>query len=183
VQTTHGLQTWAGAADDVQRQKSPTTLPRQAIYGDAVRRDIAPRTVPRTRLVQNSKPSATNGERQRTRQLHAVLERNPKRGRGSDGEYQEPTTTAASQGDIGTPAENDSAPKSCQRWGMKITTRPLFAQGLKRRDALHHHHPGSQCGLRMCLVCLYLLKYHIFWRVYDVEHAHAHAHAHTCICG
>ena len=69
--------------------------------------------------------------------------------------------------------------KPCQRWGVKITTRPLFAQGLKRRDPLHHHHPGRQWGLRMCLVCLYLLEYHIFWRVYDVEHAHANAHTHT----
>jgi hypothetical protein len=49
--------------------------------------------------------------------------------------------------------------KPCQRWGVKITTRPLFAQGLKRRDPLHHHHPGRQCGLRMCSVCLYLLEY------------------------
>ena len=42
VQTTHGLQTRTGAADEVQRQKSPTTPPRQAIHGDLVRRDIAP---------------------------------------------------------------------------------------------------------------------------------------------
>ena len=40
--------------------------------------------------------------------------------------------------------------KPCLRWGMKITTRPLFAQGLKRRDPLHHHDPGQRCGLRMC---------------------------------
>ena len=32
----------------------------------------------------------------------------------------------------------------------------VFAQGLKRRDPLHHHHPKCQCGLRMCLVYLYL---------------------------
>jgi len=41
VQTTHGLQTRAGAADEMQRQKSPTTPPRQAIHGDLVRRDTA----------------------------------------------------------------------------------------------------------------------------------------------
>jgi hypothetical protein len=41
VQTTHGLQTWTGAADEVQRQKSPTTPPRQAIHGDIVRRDTS----------------------------------------------------------------------------------------------------------------------------------------------
>jgi hypothetical protein len=46
--------------------------------------------------------------------------------------------------------------KPYQRWGMKITTRPFFVQGLKRRDPLHHHHPKCQCGLRMCLVYLYL---------------------------
>ena len=40
----------------------------------------------------------------------AVLERNPKRGRGSDDEYKEPTTMPASQGDIDTSAENDSTP-------------------------------------------------------------------------
>ena len=34
---------------------------------------------------------------------------------------------------------------------------PVFAQGLKRRDPLHHHHPGRQCGRRVCLVYLYLL--------------------------
>jgi hypothetical protein len=39
VQTTHGLQTRAGAADEVHRPKSPTTPLRQAIYGDLVRRD------------------------------------------------------------------------------------------------------------------------------------------------
>ena len=47
--------------------------------------------------------------------------------------------------------------KPYQRWGMKITTRPFFAQGLKRHDPLHRHHPERQCGLRMCLVYLYLL--------------------------
>jgi hypothetical protein len=47
--------------------------------------------------------------------------------------------------------------KPCLRWGMKITTRPLFAQGLKRRDPLHHHHPGQRCGRRVCLVYLYIL--------------------------
>jgi hypothetical protein len=46
--------------------------------------------------------------------------------------------------------------KPCLRWGMKITTRPLFAQGLKRLDPLHHHDPGQRCGRRMCLVYLYL---------------------------
>ena len=30
-------------------------------------------------------------------------------------------------------------------------------QGLKRRDPLQQHHPKRQCGLRMCLVYLYLL--------------------------
>jgi hypothetical protein len=106
-----GLQTRAGAADEVQRQKSPTTPPRQAIHCDLVRRDtIALRTEPGTPLVQNSSPSATNGERHLTRPLDAVLEKNPKRGRGSDGEHKEPTTIAASQGDIGTSAENDYAP-------------------------------------------------------------------------
>ena len=38
AQTTHGLQTRAGEADEVQRQKSPTTPPRQTIHGDLVRR-------------------------------------------------------------------------------------------------------------------------------------------------
>ena len=33
----------------------------------------------------------------------------------------------------------------------------VFAQGLKCRDPLHRHHPKRQCGLRMCLVYLYLL--------------------------
>jgi len=49
--------------------------------------------------------------------------------------------------------------KPCQRWGMKSMTRPprlIFAQGLKRRDPLQQHHPKCQCGLRMCLVYLYL---------------------------
>ena len=41
VRTTHGLQTRAGATDEVQRQKSPTTPPRQAIHGDIVRRDTS----------------------------------------------------------------------------------------------------------------------------------------------
>jgi len=48
--------------------------------------------------------------------------------------------------------------KPCQRWGMKSLTRPLrpiFAQGLKHRDSLRHH-PKRQCGLRMCLMYLYL---------------------------
>ena len=40
----------------------------------------------------------TDGERQLTRPLDAVLERNPKRGRRSDGEYEVPNTTAAPQG-------------------------------------------------------------------------------------
>jgi hypothetical protein len=39
VQTTHGLQSRAGEADEVQRQKSPTTPPSQTIHGDLVRRD------------------------------------------------------------------------------------------------------------------------------------------------
>ena len=39
---------------------------------------------------------------------------------------------------------------------MKITTRPLFAQGLKRRDPIQHHDPGQRCGRRVCLVYLYL---------------------------
>jgi len=47
--------------------------------------------------------------------------------------------------------------KPYRRWGMTITTRPFFGQGLKRRDPLHQHHPGRQCGLRICLVYLYLL--------------------------
>ena len=48
--------------------------------------------------------------------------------------------------------------KPCQRWSMKSLTRlprPILAQGLKRRDPLRHH-PKRQCGLRMCLVYLYL---------------------------
>ena len=48
--------------------------------------------------------------------------------------------------------------KPCQRWGMKSLTRPprpFFAQGLKHRDSFRHH-PKRQCGLRMCLVYLYL---------------------------
>jgi hypothetical protein len=46
-QTTHDLQTWVGSLDEVQMQKSPTTPPRQATYGDLVRRDtIALRTEP-----------------------------------------------------------------------------------------------------------------------------------------
>ena len=50
----YGLQTWSGAADEVQRQKSPTTPPRQATYGDLVRRDTtALRTEPGTPLVQD----------------------------------------------------------------------------------------------------------------------------------
>ena len=93
-----GLQTRAGAADEVQRQKSPTTPPRQATYGDLVRRDtIALRTEPGT------------PPRQR-QQTVAFLERNPKRVRGSDGEYEEPITTAASREDIGTSAEHDYDP-------------------------------------------------------------------------
>ena len=47
--------------------------------------------------------------------------------------------------------------KPYQPWGMKSTTRPFCAQGLKRRDPLQQHHPKRQCGLRMCLVYLYLL--------------------------
>ena len=46
--------------------------------------------------------------------------------------------------------------RPCQRWGMKSTTRPFCVQGLKRRDPLQQHHPKRQCGLRMCLVYLYL---------------------------
>ena len=49
--------------------------------------------------------------------------------------------------------------KPCQRWSMKSLARlprPSFAQGLKRRDPLRHH-PKRQCGLRICLVYLYLL--------------------------
>ena len=49
--------------------------------------------------------------------------------------------------------------KPCQRWSMKSLTTPprlIFAQGLKRRDPLQRHHPKRQCGLRMCLVYLYL---------------------------
>jgi hypothetical protein len=73
VQTTHGLQTRAGSADEVLSQKSQTTPPRQAIYGDLVRRDtIAPRK-PGTPLVQNSSPSATNEERQLSCPLDAVI--------------------------------------------------------------------------------------------------------------
>jgi len=48
--------------------------------------------------------------------------------------------------------------KPCQRWSMKSLTRlprPIFDQGLKRRDSLRHH-PKRQFGLRMCLVYLYL---------------------------
>ena len=41
MQTTHGLQSRSGSANEVQRQKSPTTPPRQTIHGDLVRRDTA----------------------------------------------------------------------------------------------------------------------------------------------
>jgi hypothetical protein len=58
---------------------------------------------------RSGSPSATNGERQLTRPLDEVLERNAKRGRGSDGEDKDPTTMAASQRDIGTSAEKDYA--------------------------------------------------------------------------
>jgi hypothetical protein len=43
-------------------------------------------------------PSATTGERQLTRPLHVILERNPKRARESDGKFEEPKSTAAPQG-------------------------------------------------------------------------------------
>jgi hypothetical protein len=49
--------------------------------------------------------------------------------------------------------------KPCQRWSMKSLTRlprPILVQGLKRRVPLRHH-PKRQCGLRICLVYLYLL--------------------------
>ena len=48
--------------------------------------------------------------------------------------------------------------KLCQRWSMKSLTTPprLIAQGLKRRVPLQRHHPKRQCGLRICLVYLYL---------------------------
>ena len=36
-----------------------------------------------------------------------MLERDPKRKRGSDGEYEEPTRTATPQGDLGTSAQDD----------------------------------------------------------------------------
>ena len=82
----------------MQRQKSPTTPPRQATYGDLVRRDT---TALRT------EPGTPPRQRQQT---VAFLERNPKRVRGSDGEYEEPITTAASREDIGTSAEHDYDP-------------------------------------------------------------------------
>jgi hypothetical protein len=53
MQTTHGLQSRSGSANEVQRQKSPTTPPGQAIYDDLVHRDtITPRTEPETRSRQ-----------------------------------------------------------------------------------------------------------------------------------
>jgi hypothetical protein len=98
MRTTYGLQSRAGAANEVQRQKSPTTPPRQAIYHDRVRRDtIAPRTEPGTPSRQRQ-PAVT------------FRDRNPKRVRESDGEYEEPITTAASQEDIDTLAEHDNDP-------------------------------------------------------------------------
>ena len=49
TQTTHGIQTRAGVADEVQRQKSPTTPQGQTIYDDLVRRvTTTPRTQPET---------------------------------------------------------------------------------------------------------------------------------------
>jgi len=36
------------------------------------------------------------------------------------------------------------------------TAEAAFAQGLKRSDILQRHHPKRQCGLRICLVYLYL---------------------------
>jgi hypothetical protein len=51
------------------------------------------------------------------------------------------------------------ATRRCGVRCMKITTRRLFAQGLKRRDPLHHQHPGRQCDRRVCLVYLYLFEY------------------------
>ena len=44
-------------------------------------------------------PSATTGERQLLRPLDVILEKNPKRARESDGEYEEPNTTTTPQGD------------------------------------------------------------------------------------
>ena len=82
----------------MQRQKSPTTPPRQATYGDLVRKDT---------IALRTEPGTPPGQRQ---QSVAFLQRNPKRVRGSDGEYEEPITTAASQEDIGTSAENDYDP-------------------------------------------------------------------------
>jgi hypothetical protein len=115
VQTTHGLQTRARTTDEVQRHKSLTIPPRQAIYDDLIRRDtIAPRT----------EPGTPPGQRQ---QAVAFLERNPQRVRGSDGEYEEPITTAVSQEDIGTLAENDYHPIFGIRVGrdtFALTTEP-----------------------------------------------------------
>jgi hypothetical protein len=68
------------------------------------------------------------------------------------------------------------------------TTRPILAQGPKRRAPLHHHHQGHQCGRRVCLVYLYLREYPrvqlylyfslgMFRRVYDIEHIRNYIHA------
>ena len=46
--------------------------------------------------------------------------------------------------------------KPYQRWGVRTTTRLIYAQGLKRHAPLHHHHQGRQCGHRVCSVSLYL---------------------------
>jgi hypothetical protein len=98
VRPTHSIQTRTGSATEVQRQKSPTTPPRQAIHDDLVRRDtIAPKTEP--------------GSPSRQRQpAVAPRDRNPKRVRELKGEYEEPITTAASQEDIGISTENDYGP-------------------------------------------------------------------------
>ena len=85
---------------------------------------------------------------------------------GEDGRGPEGSDFAAEEGyeeggpdaEEGTRRYGMRCRKPCQRWGVKSMTRPprpFFAQGLKHRDSLRHH-PKRQCGLRMCLVYLYL---------------------------
>ena len=59
--------------------------------------------------------------------------------------------------------------KPYKPWGMKSTTRLFCAQGLKRRDPLQQHHPNRQCGLRMCLVYLYLFVSCVQLRLFSSE--------------
>ena len=72
------------------------TLPRGYIYKVQSTKDHKKQKTPDTSNIETQQggpthhipkePSATIGERQLTRPLDAILERNPKRGRGSDGE-------------------------------------------------------------------------------------------------